>query len=297
MSAKGGMNMELIFKKIWTIGESVMFRHSIFSLPFAYIAVFLASEKGFPDWSILFWVTVAMFGARNAANALNRVIDAEIDKQNPRTRDRHIPAGILTKKDLLVFSGFCLLLLVLAAFMLKPLCVKLLPVAGFLLIFYSYTKRFTWACHLFLGLASSPAPIGAWIAVAGRLELPAMVLGAVYLFWVAGFDIIYGTLDVDFDRKNGVHSIPAAFGIEKALRISSAFHLISVLLLIWFKHVLGLGIFFTLGIIAVALLLLYEHHIVSPTNLAHAKVASYNVNELVGITLFIFTLLEILPGF
>ena len=284
--------MELIFKKIWTIGESVMFRHSIFSLPFAYIAVFLSSEKILPDMNILFWVTVAMFGARNAANALNRVIDAEIDAQNPRTRNRHIPAGILTKKDLMLFSGFCLFLLILAAFMLKPICVKLLPLAGFLLIFYSYTKRFTWACHLFLGLASSPAPIGAWIAVTGKIELPAVVLGAVYLFWVAGFDIIYGTLDVDFDRKHGIHSIPAVFGIEKALKISSAFHLISVLLLIWFKYILGLGIFFTLGIIAVALLLFYEHRIVSPSNLTHAKIASYNVNELVGITLFIFTLLE-----
>lgn len=283
--------MELIFRKIRTIGESVMFRHSIFSLPFAYMAVFLASG-GLPDFHTFFWVTVAMFGARNAANALNRVIDAEIDQKNPRTRNRHIPAGILTKKELIGFSIYCLGLLILSAFMLKPLCVKMLPLAGFLLIFYSYTKRFTWACHLFLGLASSAAPIGAWMAVTGGFELPAMILGTVYLFWVAGFDIIYGTLDVEFDRKHGVHSIPAAFGIEKALKISKAFHIICILLLFWFKQVLGLGIYFTIGIIAVAFLLFYEHLIVSPSNLTHAKVASYNVNEVVGVTLLVFTLID-----
>ncbi|RKL63586.1 4-hydroxybenzoate octaprenyltransferase [Thermoanaerobacteraceae bacterium SP2] len=283
----------MVFKKIRYIGEAIMFRHSIFSLPFAYIAAFAASE-GAPKLYQLFWVTLALFGARNAANALNRVIDAAIDGKNPRTRERHVPAGILSKKELMAFSGFCLSLLVLAAFKLNSLCVKLLPLAGFLLIFYSYTKRFTWACHLFLGLASSAAPVGSWIAVTGRIEFPALVLGAVYGLWVAGFDIIYGTLDVCFDRKNGIHSIPADFGIERALKISRGFHFVSVLLLVWFWLLMHLGPLFFAGIIAVALLLYYEHSIVSPTNLTHAKVASYNVNEVVGITLFLFMLMDIL---
>lgn len=284
--------IRLDFKKIRYIGEAIMFRHSIFSLPFAYIAAFAAS-KGTPKLYHLFWITVAMFGARNAANALNRVIDATIDEKNPRTRDRHIPAGILSKKELLTFSGLCLFLLVLAAFMLNPLCVKLLPLAGFLLIFYSYTKRFTWACHLFLGLASSAAPVGSWIAVTGRIEFPALVLGVVYGLWVAGFDIIYGTLDVAFDRKSGIHSIPADFGIEKALKISRAFHIISVLLLLWFWRLMHLGPLFFAGIITVTVLLCYEHSIVSPTNLTHAKVASYNVNEVVGITLLVFYMIDV----
>lgn len=281
------------FKKIRLIGEAVMFRHSVFSLPFAYMAAFAASE-GLPGFFDFLWITVAMFGARNAANALNRVIDAEIDEKNPRTRERHIPAGILSKKELMTFTAVCLSLLVLAAFMLNSLCVKLLPVAGFLLIFYSYTKRFTWACHLFLGLASSAAPVGSWIAVTGKLELPAVVLGAVYGLWVAGFDIIYGTLDVDFDRRNGIHSIPADFGIKKALEISLGFHVASILLLFWFWRLMHLGSLFLTGIVIVAALLYYEHSIVSPANLTHAKVASYNVNEVVGITLLAFFLADML---
>lgn len=288
-----GLPIRINFKKIRYIGEAIMFRHSIFSLPFAFIAAFAAS-KGTPKLYHLFWITVAMFGARNAANALNRVIDAAIDEKNPRTRERHVPAGILSKKELLAFSAFCLALLVLSAFMLNPLCVKLLPLAGFLLVFYSYTKRFTWGCHLFLGLASSAAPVGSWIAVTGRMEFPALVLGAVYGLWVAGFDIIYGTLDVDFDRKNGIHSIPADFGIEKALKISQGFHVISVLFLLWFWRLMHLGPLFFAGILVVSILLYYEHSIVSPTNLTHAKVASYNVNEVVGITLFLFILMDIL---
>ncbi|MCR4429929.1 MAG: putative 4-hydroxybenzoate polyprenyltransferase [Tepidanaerobacteraceae bacterium] len=283
----------MIFKKMRYVGEAIMFRHSIFSLPFAYIAAFAASE-GAPKLYQLFWVTVALFGARNAANALNRVIDAEIDEKNPRTRYRHIPAGILSKKELLAFAAVCLSLLVLAAFMLNSLCVKLLPVAGFLLIFYSYTKRFTWACHLFLGLASSAAPVGSWIAVTGRIEYPALLLGAVYGLWVAGFDIIYGTLDVDFDRRNGIHSIPADFGIKKALEISLGFHVVSILLLFWFWRLIHLGYLFLAGIAIVAFLLYYEHSIVSPTDLAHAKVASYNINEVVGITLLAFFLADML---
>jgi len=280
------------FQKIRFIGEAIMFRHSVFSLPFAYMGAFAASG-GAPGFYNLFWITVAMFGARNAANALNRVIDAAIDEKNPRTRGRHIPAGMLSKEELLAFSGLCLSLLILAAFMLNPLCVKLLPLAGFLLIFYSYTKRFTWACHLFLGLASSAAPVGSWIAVTGRIEIPALVLGAVYILWVAGFDIIYGTLDVGFDRKNCIHSIPADFGIEKALEISKSFHAVSVLLLLWFWRLMHLGPLFLIGISAAAVLLYYEHSIVSPTNLAHAKVASYNVNEVVGITLLAFYMMDL----
>ncbi|MDI3481914.1 MAG: 4-hydroxybenzoate polyprenyltransferase [Tepidanaerobacteraceae bacterium] len=281
------------FEKIRLIGEAVMFRHSIFSLPFAYIAA-IAPFRRLPSFYDFFWINVAMFGARNAANALNRVIDAEIDKKNPRTRDRHIPAGTLSKKELLAFAAVCLSLLVLAAFMLNSLCVRLLPVAGFLLIFYSYTKRFTWACHLFLGLASSAAPVGSWIAVTGNIQFPAVVLGAVYGLWVAGFDIIYGTLDADFDRRNGVHSIPADFGIENALKISMGFHIASIVLLLWFWQLVHFGPLFLTGIAVVASLLYYEHSIVSPTNLTHAKVASYNVNEVVGITLLAFFLADML---
>ena len=170
-------------------------------------------------------------GARTGANALNRVIDAEIDAKNPRTATRQLPQGLMNKKEILVFVVICFGIMVFAAWKLNTICLILSPLALFLMIIYSYTKRFTWMCHLVLGVTSAAAPVGAWLAVTGKISLIPLVMGAANTLWVAGFDIIYGAQDYDFDTKNGIHSIPAKFGVKNALNISSAFHILAVIFL------------------------------------------------------------------
>lgn len=272
-------------------GELVMFRHSLFALPFAGIGVLLGSD-GIPKAWDVFWVLAAMLGARNGANALNRLIDKDIDKANPRTRHRHLPQGRVSEGEVLAFVAACFLLFAVAAAMLDPLCVILLPIPLSLFFIYSYTKRFTWLCHYVLGVACGGAPVGAWMAVTGRIEFPALFLGAASTLWVAGFDIIYGTQDVEFDRTHGIHSIPARFGIPIALAISALSHLGTVFFLTVFGLWMRLGWLYWTGIVLTSFLLLLEHWLVTPANLSHVKVASYNINEIVGPMLFLFTLLD-----
>ncbi len=269
-----------------------MFRHTLFSLPFAFMGAFMAAG-GWPPFKNLFWILVAMAGARNAANALNRLIDWKIDAKNPRTASRHLPRGEVKPGEILLLSIVGLVLLVVSAFQLNQLCVKLLPLAIFILVGYSYTKRFTWACHLVLGLAVGLAPFGAWIAVTGELALTPFILTMVVTLWVAGFDIIYATQDVDFDRKERVHAVPARFGISAALNIAKSFHLVTIVLLTLLPLFFPLGIIYYLGVFTAAGLLLYEHKIVSPDNLARVKLASYHINELIGIIVFFFTIADL----
>jgi len=193
--------MELVTEKIKTYSSLVMFEHTIFALPFAYLALFLASG-GWPSFHDFFWITVAMIGARNGANAWNRVADHKIDKLNPRTASRELPSGKVNKLEVIFLTIICFLFLLLAALNLNPICLKLLPLAIVFVCFYSYTKRFTWACHLYLGAAVALAPLGAWIAVAGKLTPGAIMLASIHGLWVAGFDIIYATQDYYFDKKN-----------------------------------------------------------------------------------------------
>lgn len=279
-------------RKLKTLGDVVIFRHTLFSMPMAYLAAFLAAW-GFPGLHKFFWITVAMIGARNGANALNRLIDHEIDAKNPRTANRHLPKGVISRKEVWFFAVVCFLLLVIAAFQLNPLCVKLLPLAALVLVIYSYTKRFTWACHLVLGMASGAAPLGSWIAVTQKISLPALIMAIISCLWVAGFDIIYAIQDVEFDKKEGIFSIPAVFGVEKALNISKCFHIITAFLMFTLIFFFPLGFIYILGVLIVTALLIYEHRIVSPDNLSMVKVASYNINEVIGVTLFLFTLIDI----
>ena len=281
----------MVWNKLKTYGELVMFRHTLFALPFALMGAFLASE-GWPPFANLFWILVALVGARNAANALNRLIDWKIDAKNPRTASRHMPQGLVKPLEVLILSGIGLGLMVLAAFRLNDLCVKLLPLAVVILVGYSYTKRFTWACHLVLGLAVGLAPLGAWIAITGEMALAPLILTLVVALWVAGFDVIYATQDITFDRKERIHSIPARFGLKNALLIARAFHFTTILLLLSLPLILNLGLLYYLGILVAAGLLLYEHRIVSPENLSRVKIASYHVNELIGVTVFAFTLAD-----
>lgn len=282
----------MVFNKVKKYFELVMFSHTLFSLPFGLVAMFWAAG-GLPPLRTFFWILVALAGARNGANALNRIIDRNIDAKNPRTAERHMPRGAVKMKEAVLIVVICFALLTLAAFMLNPLCVLLLPLAIFMFFAYSFTKRFTWACHIALGVACGGAPVGAWIAVTGSIGWPSLVLGVVVTLWVAGFDIIYGTQDVGFDRDEGLFSIPAVFGIEAALVISTLFHIGVVVLLFYLYYLMHMGWFYLAGLAVITLLLAAEHLLVKPTRLNSVKIASYGINQIVSVVFLIFTTLDI----
>lgn len=288
------MVLSKVAKKINDYGILVMFSHTIFSLSFALISMMLAS-KGSPSFHTIFWILIAFLGARTGANAINRVIDAEIDGKNPRTAMRQLPQGLLKKKEVIVFTAVCFLVMVIAAAMLNPLCVILSPIALFLMIIYSYTKRFTWACHLVLGVTSAAAPVGAWIAVTGHISWLPLIMGAANTLWVAGFDIIYGAQDYEFDTENGIHSIPSRFGVKNALHFAALFHGVTVILLV-FVGILSsqLGIIYYIGLAIISILFIIEHRMVSPDNLTNVKIASYGINQLISITFLIFGLMAVI---
>lgn len=279
--------MNTVFNKLKQYADMVMFSHTLFSLPFGLMAMLWAAD-GLPSLRVIFWILVALFGARNGANALNRLIDKDIDAANPRTASRHLPKGQVKPYEAAAVAAICLALMVWAAYELNPLCFMLSPAAIFLFVLYSYTKRFTWACHIVLGIACGGAPVGAWMAVTGRIGWPSLVLGAVVMLWVAGFDIIYATQDVDFDRNFGLFSVPAKFGVKNALLISTAFHAMALILLLYLFFLLGLGWLYLVGLIFAAVLIFIEHRIVSPDHLEEVKIASYSINQIVSVVLFIF---------
>lgn len=288
------MALSRLARKVHDYGVLVMFSHTIFSLSFALISMLLASG-GLPKPATVAWIVVAFLGARTGANALNRAIDAEIDGKNPRTAMRQLPRGLMQKREVIAFSAACFLVMLVAAAMLNQLCVLLSPIALFLMIIYSYTKRFTWACHLVLGVTSAAAPVGAWIAVTGQLSWVALVMGAANTLWVAGFDIVYGAQDHDFDIANGIHSIPARFGVRHGLRIAAAFHFATLILLAavgWLSP--QLGAIYYLGLLVIALLFIKEHTLVSPDNLTNVKLASYSVNQVISVTFLICGVIDAL---
>lgn len=269
----------------------IKFPHSVFALPFAYTSALIAAE-GLPSLRQLFWITVAMVGARTGAMGLNRVIDSKIDAINPRTAGREIPSGKISPKSALVFSVVSLLVFVLAAFMLNPLCLMLSPVAIAVIALYSYAKRFTWASHLVLGLALSGAPLGAWIAVKGEFVAGAGLLGLAVLFWIAGFDILYALQDVEFDKSHGLHSIPVKLGVRNSLLLSRLFHLISWDFLAVTGLVFAVGFYYWIGLIVAAVLFIYEHSMVKANDLSKLNVAFFNMNGYISLTVFLATLLS-----
>ncbi|MBU3091984.1 putative 4-hydroxybenzoate polyprenyltransferase [Clostridium sp. CF011] len=281
----------MVLKKLKKYGELVMFSHTLFSLPFALIAMIWAAD-GLPSGPTIFWILIALIGARNGANALNRIVDKDIDKKNPRTASRHLPKGIVKDHEVWGIIILCFSIFILAAYELNDLCFLLSPVALFLFIIYSYTKRFTWICHIILGITCGGAPVGAWLAVTGKFALTPIILGAVVTLWVAGFDIIYATQDIDFDRKAGLFSIPAKFGLKGALYISTLFHFIMILLLFSLYFIMHTGLIYLFGIFISAILLALEHYIVSPTNEKKMKIASYHINQVVSVLIFVFTVLD-----
>ncbi|MGB9904529.1 MAG: UbiA-like polyprenyltransferase [Desulfotomaculales bacterium] len=281
------------WKKFKIFLEMIKFEHTVFALPFAYVGALLVQKK-IPSGHDLLWITTAMVGARTAAMSLNRIIDLPIDTLNPRTASRALPRGLLSVKEvwLYIFLSFALLLF--SASRLSPLALWLSPGAVLVLAGYSYTKRFSWACHLFLGLALSLAPVGAWIAIANRLDLPPLFLGAGVIFWVAGFDIIYACEDYDFDRRYGIYSIPAQFGLRRALVIAAVFHVLAAALFTSVAFLLKLGLFYYIGIFIAMVLLVKQHRLISPSDLSRAGVAFFNLNGALSVTVFLFTLLDIL---
>ena len=204
-----------------------------------------------------------MIGARNGANALNRIVDKDIDIKNPRTANRHLPRGLVKNNEALGIVLLCFFIFIIAAYKLNTLCFMLSPVALFLFIIYSYTKRFTWICHIVLGITCAGAPVGAWLAVTGKFAITPIILGAIVTLWVSGFDIIYATQDIEFDRKVGLFSIPAKFGLKGALYISSLFHFVMIILLVSLYFIMHTGWIYLLGIFISAILLTFEHYIVS----------------------------------
>jgi 4-hydroxybenzoate polyprenyltransferase len=264
--------------------DAIKFEHTVFALPFAYVAMVLAAG-GWPGWWVVVWVTLAMAGARTLAMSANRLVDRWIDARNPRTRDRHLPAGILRPGSMLAASVLSGGLLFLSAWMLNPLCVKLSPLAVLFLVGYSYTKRFTWLSHWILGFTDGIAAAGGWIAVREQLEPPALILWFALTVWIAGFDLIYACQDVDFDRAEGLHSVPARFGVPVALALARVCHVLTVIAFAGLGWWMGLGWIYWAGVVAVAGLLVYEHSLVSPGDLSRLDVAFFNVNGYIAVIL------------
>jgi len=273
----------------------IKFEHTLFALPFALMGMMLAAG-GWPAWRVVGWILVAMVGARSAAMGFNRLVDRRIDAANPRTATRALPAGLVTPGFVALFVAASLGLLLVAAWRLNPLCVQLVVVAIPVLLGYSYTKRFTWASHLVLGLALGGAPIGAWIAVTGALAPTPFVLAAAVITWVAGFDVLYALQDERFDRERGLHSIPARFGTVGALWISGALHVATLALLVALARIYppGLGAYYGAGLAGCAVLLAYQHAIVKPRDLSRLDVAFFTTNGLLSLALFAATALDLL---
>ena len=289
-----GLRMN-VFSRIAVFMEMIKFSHTIFALPFALTGALLAA-RGIPTPAQLFWIVMAMVGGRTAAMGLNRVIDAEIDARNPRTSGRAIPAGLLGKGTVAVFIVISVLLMCYAAARLNPLCLWLSPVALFFLVLYSYCKRFTALAHLVLGLCLGAAPVGAWVAIRGTVELPVVLLGLAVLFWVAGFDILYALQDLEFDRQAGLHSIPVRLGVSGSLWLARCFSLAMVGLLIAVYLLLPVGAFFLAGIILASLLLVYEHWLLRSGDLARLDMAFFTMNGYISVIIFTATLVDMVAA-
>jgi 4-hydroxybenzoate polyprenyltransferase len=272
--------------RIRIILEMIKFEHTIFALPFAFTGALLALG-GLPTWRQACWIVVAMVGARSAAMTINRIADLEYDRRNPRTANRALVTGALTLGYAWTFALASAALLVLAAWQLNPLALKLSPVALAALFFYSYTKRFTSWSHVVLGFCLGMSPCAAWIAIAGGLDLRMLILCAAVTLWVAGFDVLYACQDVEFDKSAGLFSIPKRFGIARALGIARRMHAGVVLLLCWLAWSFALPWPAWAGIAAVAGLLAYEHSLVKPADLSQLNAAFFTVNGYISVVFFV----------
>ena len=270
----------------------VRLEHTVFALPYAYVGAILA-VRGWPGLAVLVWITVVMVGARSFAMAVNRLVDAAIDARNPRTAGRELPAGKLGRGQVLAFAAVSLAVFALGLSQLPAITRWLAPIVIAAFVVYPYLKRVTPLCHLWLGVVDGLAPVGGWVAVTGHFDTAAWLLGAAVACWIAGFDIIYATMDIDVDRAQGLHSVPADYGVARALTISRALHALSVVALIGVGLSLGLGPVYAVGVAAVALLLAYEQNLVSPTDLSRVDMAFLSVNGVIALLYFATVTLDV----
>ena len=269
--------------------EAIKVEHTVFALPFAYISMVLAAG-GWPGWRVVIWGTLAMVGARTLAMSVNRLVDRAIDARNPRTANRHLPRGLLGPREMTAGAVAAAALLLVSAWQLNPLCLKLAPLAVLFLVGYHYTKYFTWGSHWILGFTDGIAAAGGWIAVKERFELPAFLLWFAVTVWIAGFDLIYACQDVEFDRTERLHSVPARFGVAVALLGSRICHALTALALAAVGLVIPLGWSYWIGWLLVVALFVYEHSLVSPRDLSRVNMAFFNVNGYIAVIVFVATL-------
>src|SRR5260221_10795092 len=282
-----------LLKNLGATLEMIKWEHSIFALPFALCGAMLAA-RGVPTVHQLAWIIVAMVAARSAAMSFNRLADASIDAANPRTQTRALPAGVLSQGFVRTFVLLASAVFLLAAWELNRLAFLLAPVALAVLLLYSYTKRFTRWSHLVLGFALGMAPAAAWIAVRGSLDPRILLLTAAVTFWVGGFDVLYACQDIEFDRANDLNSIPQALGFRRALIVARTLHLLMLGLLLALVIVFGLGKLAIAGIVVVALLLAYEHSLVSPDDLSKLNAAFFTMNGVIAVVFFVFVAADLL---
>ena len=278
--------------KLAIIFSDIKIQHTVFALPFAVMSAFLAAG-GMPEIKKLLWIIVCMLGARSAAMAFNRIVDARFDKENPRTRDRALPSGKINVGNYAVFLVASSALFIFSAWMLNSLAFYLSPVALVIVFFYSLTKRFTAFSHFWLGLAISIAPVGAWVAIREEISFTSLLLGAAVVFWLIGFDILYSCMDIEADRINRLHSIPQRFGIETALKMALASHAVMVVfLLVLLEPTVLLGWVYLAGVVLVAGLLVYEHSLIKKDDLSKVNMAFFNVNGIISVGLMIFVIVD-----
>ncbi len=276
--------------RIRIVLEMIRFEHSVFALPFALVGALLAARAagGLPAWRQILWIVIAMVGARSAAMTMNRIADLDYDRRNPRTASRALPTGELSVGFAWMFTISASAVLVLAAWRLNPLALKLSPVALAILFVYSYTKRFTSWSHVVLGFCLGISPAAAWIAIRGSLDWRMLVLCAAVTLWVGGFDVLYACQDIDFDKAAGLYSIPKKFGVARALLFSRGMHLVMVALLIWLAWSFHLSWPAWAGIVVVGALLVYEHSLVHPNDLSKINAAFFTVNGYISLLFLLF---------
>jgi 4-hydroxybenzoate polyprenyltransferase len=275
------------------LASLVRIEHTVFALPFAYVGAFLAVD-GWPGWSDVLWITVAMVGARTLAMALNRLVDAELDARNPRTARRELPTGALSRTQVLALCAASLAVFLLAVFQLDDIVRWLWPIPVAMFFVYPYLKRITWLCHLWLGACLGLAPAGAWLAVSGSAPWEAWTLGAAVLLWVAGFDLFYSLYDLEHDRHEGLHSWAVRFGERGTFTGARAFHVGTVVLLALAGAGLEVGPLYWIGVASVAALLAYEQAIVRPGDLRRLDAAFFTVNGVISIVFACFVALDVL---
>lgn len=287
------MKLSALMKKITILLEMIKFKHTVFAMPFALLGAFLAA-RGLPPLRVFFWVIIAMIGARTAAMTFNRIADRRFDAANPRTKDRAIPAGAVSLKESWLLTAAASALFFFASAMLNQLCLFISPFALALTFFYSLTKRFTWLCHVVLGIALAFSPLGGWAAAAGSLSGYPWALSLGVLFWVSGFDIIYASQDAEFDRQAGLHSMPAKLGRKNAFRLAICFHILAFALFTLTGWLQALNFVYYIGILLTGAALFYQHLIVNPRDLSRIEMSFFSMNGFIALTLFIAACISLL---